>query len=375
MAGRIRGAWRRTRRLRWLTVVAGLVFLAWAWFANGYVEPPSTACSEPIDTPSHVRDLVVGKTPGYRRAESSTYLTLPEWYIVYNSEEYKRTLQHGRPSAFPYFRSVAQYWRYYYRVFKITQAKYGFNAGDHLMLVVIGVSTSVENTLKGLYENTAGRLTEWLATTDTPEDRFAAKTAADYAQFIHTVPFYDFDYASRLSALWKDMPSGAPHPVRRWERKAILSVEYGLKAGYGWLIRKGTKAVYGNADERVLAWVQRLPPAIVLVEPRVQRVTQPTYDSDLISIPRYEPFREVVTTLVGQGVRFVEIAGNNDLLLTATAPATWKGLRGWNVVLTEPILTEPGKIRIAVVAPVRCLDMLLPALATSGATVEHFYDY
>jgi hypothetical protein len=107
----------------------------------------------------------------------------------------------------------------------------------------------------------------------------------------------------------------------------------------------------------------------------VQRVSSPTDDSDLVSIPRGAAFRDVIISLLAHGVRLVEIAGNNDILLTATAPAAWKGLPGWNVILTEPILTDPSRTRIAVVAPVRCLDMLLPALASSGATIERFHDY
>src|SRR4051794_14893304 len=35
----------------------------------------------------------------YARPEEQTYLTLPEWYIVYSADEYAAFLAHNRPSG------------------------------------------------------------------------------------------------------------------------------------------------------------------------------------------------------------------------------------------------------------------------------------
>ena len=51
--------------------------------------------------------------PGYRRNGSSTFLTLPAWYVVYNAEEYATFVTSHAPSRFPYFAAIRQYWRYY----------------------------------------------------------------------------------------------------------------------------------------------------------------------------------------------------------------------------------------------------------------------
>ena len=77
------------------------------------------------------------------------------------------------------------------------QGGYPFSTGNHLMLGIIGSSFSIEYALKGLYENTVGRATEWIAGHDTPEDAFARRTAAEYGTFMHTVPWYEFPFASR----------------------------------------------------------------------------------------------------------------------------------------------------------------------------------
>jgi hypothetical protein len=152
--GLIRRFWRWTRWPRRLVLAAGVALLVWVWFTNPYIEAASPACPEAIDTPPNVRTLVVAKTPGYARPESSTYLTLPVRYLADQSEEYARALRGGgAPSAFPYFRSMAQYWRYDYRVFKIAQAKYGVRAADHVLLVAIGAGVSADSAFKGMYES------------------------------------------------------------------------------------------------------------------------------------------------------------------------------------------------------------------------------
>ena len=38
----------------------------------------------------------------YYREEAATYLTLPEWYIVYSTEEYAAFIGARPPSLFPY---------------------------------------------------------------------------------------------------------------------------------------------------------------------------------------------------------------------------------------------------------------------------------
>src|SRR5689334_22493617 len=41
--------------------------------------------------------------PDYTRVEDQTYLTYPEWYIVYSADEYGAYITTHRPSGFPYF--------------------------------------------------------------------------------------------------------------------------------------------------------------------------------------------------------------------------------------------------------------------------------
>ena len=97
---------------------------------------------------------------GYAKGEEQTLLTVPEWYLVFNPNEYADFLASGNnPSAFPFWKSIDEYWTLYDRVNAVSEGLYPENAEYQTMLWVIGVSTTAEFVAKGVYENTVGRLT------------------------------------------------------------------------------------------------------------------------------------------------------------------------------------------------------------------------
>ena len=318
---------------------------------------------------------VAADVKGYFRNESGTYLTLPEWYIVYSADEYASFVKSRAPSRFPYFSAADQYWRYYEQACRATKRVYPFDLGNHLMLGVIGMSFWAENVAKGLYENTIGVLTENIGFYHTDEDLFARKTAQEYAEFIHATPWYEFPFATKLKRLWTQTPLWGPEPVRKWERRLVLSVEYTVKALYGWVIGLGTRSVYQPEDLVTHAWLDDAPERI-FADTRIRKVKTLGPRSYIVALPRYAAFTPVVTALVKQGVRFHDLAGNNEILLTAIAPREldWHATSG-GIVLSEEILTNPATKRIGVRVPVRTLHVILTDLPTHGASVEHLYDY
>src|SRR2546426_1074837 len=73
-----------------------------------------------------------------------------------------------------------------------------------------------------------------------------------------------------------------------------------------------------------------------------------------------------------RGSNFEEIAGNRSVILvTALVPQAWKE----EVLFTQPMLTQPGTKRVALVVPVASLATTLNRLAAAGAQPEHVYDY
>lgn len=313
----------------------------------------------------------------YPRPEDQTYLTLPEWYIVYSADEYAAFVAENPPSRFPYFGAVGQYWRSYYDVCAITRQQYPFNSGYHLTLAVIGTSFTIENILKGLYENTVGRLTEWLSSAElTEEDAYARQVAKAYGDFIHTIPWYEFPFGEKLSGLWRETSLTGPNLIRKWERKLALSLEYGGKAGYAWLIKQGTQTAYAPENLEIQVWVEGVSDEVWQNEPQLRLVKTISPEAAIVAIPRYEAFTQIVPRLIRQGVRFVEIAGNDEILLTVIVPREWEyRLEMGQFLFALDILSQPALKRIAVKVPVTSLHTVLTGLESSGAQLEHLYDY
>ena len=316
---------------------------------------------------------------GYARAEDQTYLTYPEWYIVYSADEYGAFIEKNRPSGFPYFGAVGQYWRIYFQTCAVTRDTYSFNVGYHFSNLITGVSFSIENLVKGVYENTVGRLSEALSSGEVPttdEDAYARKVAVEFGAFIHTIPWYEFSYGDKLRGLWAETSGWGGDPVRKWERKLSLTFEYGVKALYGWLIRGGTQAAYEPEKLEIQAWADGVTPAVLAAEPELHVIKSIGGGSAIVSIPRYEAFTQMVPKLTQKGVRFVEIAGNDDILITAFAPKAWLyTLPQGHYMFAETVLTEPELKRVAISVPVKELHLVLAGLEAEGVQLEHIYDY
>lgn len=317
------------------------------------------------------------KVKGYNRDQGQTYLTLPEWYLVYSPAEYAQYLKDNPPSGFPYFGSIRQFWGYYGDINDVTRGRYPFNGGYHTMVMVIGTSFTVENTVKGIYENTIGRITEWTSSAAmTDEDRFAAKAAQNYVDFIRVDPWYEYSFASQAFHLWTDTTFFGPNMIRKVERKLALTAGYSITAAYATVIKLGTKLAYGDADTEMLALVRNVTPEALTGEAKVRVKERYEESYLLLSLPRYEEFRDVVLRLVRKGVRFSEIAGNGEILVTCVVPAGWKyDLSSGKALFERPILTDPSRKRIAIDAPVPMLHEILLKLMDSGVTIEHIYDY
>ena len=317
-----------------------------------------------------------GKVEGYRRDESQTYLTIPEWFLVFSPDEYAHYIRVQEPSGYPYFGAVGQFWRYYADVIRMTKGAYPLNWGYHLMVFVIGTSFSAENLLKGAYERTIGRITEWTSAGEqTPEDRFAAQAAQDYVDFIRMRPWFEFSFARRLQALWNDTPLFGPHLLRKWERKLCLSAEYLVKAQYATLITLASNSIYGDTDDTVLALAENVSESALQAASSVP-VVHRYGEYALLSLPHEEPFRQAALELIAHGVRFREIAGNRTILITTIAPASWSyDLAPGREVMSEPILTAADHRRVGIAVAVDSLQELVGGLEQRHLEVEHIYDY
>lgn len=320
----------------------------------------------------------LAKLPSYRKPEGQTLLTVPEWYLVFNPLEYAEHLRAGRPGdTFPFIASLSEYWSLYKRVLRASHGVYPENAEYLTMLRVIGVSTTAEYLIKGAYEATLGRLAR--ATSDgarSVEDEAIAAAHSAYSELIFHEPWYAFEFLPWVAKIWRDSTFLGPNLIRRTERKLAFSAEFAVKAGYAKLIELAAGAAYDAPQEVVMAAVEASAPSDLAVDPRVKVLESFSDGTHIIAIPRWGPFTEIVPKLAQHGVRFLEIAGNDDIAISVIQRRGAPKLQASGQRLFDSkLVSDASRVRSVWLVPVPQLAEVLRGLPATSAQLEHLYDY
>jgi len=352
-----------------LALIGVEVAISWRCDLQGQIHPPTPRPQE--------RNAATAAIKDYSRPEDDTYLSYPEWYIVWSYQEKADFQEKHLPSGFPYLGAVRQYWNSYCCISRLTRGKYAFNGGEQLMLVVIGTSFSTEYVLKGAYEKTIGKISEWSSSYQpVEEDQYAYKVAREYADFVHVRPFYEFHFARQMKGLWSETHLWGAHPLRKWERKFFLTADYTAEAFYCWLIEKATHATYGDEPAETYAWIDNAGETLLQRLPRVKKVKQIGPHAFLVDIPRYQEFTNVASALAEGDVHFVEIAGNSRIIVSVLAPQPWHyDHSDAQQLFSMDVLTHPELKRLVIGCDVSSLHAVLNVLRAAGISIEHIYDY
>jgi hypothetical protein len=312
------------------------------------------------------------------RGVEQTFLTYPEWFLVFSPAEYAEYVTHATPDGFPFLGHIGQFWEGYAAVTRESRARgQDLNPGYHVMIVVIGTSTTVEYVIRFAYEGLIGRLSAATASGPTAEDRLAAKVAQDYVDFIRVLPWYEYDFAKQLHTLWTEVPATGPDMLRKWERRFALTTEWGIKTLYAQLIKAATHSVYGQELLVTAVVVHPAPHADAERLPQLKVLQELPDGGALVTVPRYHAFMGYAQALAAQGVDFVEIAGNRSIILVSlVGPSDWHPQTGIDKeVIEQPILTRPGYKRVVAITRVNQLGAALREWAQTGVEVEHVFDY
>jgi hypothetical protein len=352
-----------------LLSVAAIVVTSWRCELQNQIHAPTPEPPERKAATAGLKD--------YSRPEDDTYLSYPEWYIVWSYQEKADFQEKHLPSGFPYFGAARQYWNSYCCISRLIRGKYAFNGGEQLMLVIIGTSFSVEYILKGIYEKTIGRLSEWSSGGESvEEDQYAYRVAREYADFVHIRPFYEFRFARQVKGLWSGTPLWGAHLARKWERKAFLTVDYTFEAFYCWLIQIATHLTYGEEPADTYAWIDNTNETLLHQLPRVKIVKQVGPQQFIVDLPRYQEFTSVAAEFADRDIHFVEIAGNSRITISVLAPQSWQYDRAEaQQLFSTPMLTRPELKRAVLGCDVSSLSAVVKTLRSEGVGIEHVYDY
>ena len=368
----------KRRVLPFFLVCAGalVLFIAVFWLKCAFLKP-IVAALPPPQKQAGMGAFDIGEKN--RRPLEDSYFSYPEWYIVWSYEERAQYLPKNLPSGFPYFASIGQYWKSYCFICGLTQSRHQFNFGDHLSSFVLGGSFALEYSIRGAYEQTVGRFSEWTSSHElVEEDAYADRVAREYADFVYIRPFYEFHFAHALKYLWKETPLWGKHPIRKWERKFILSTDYGLEAIYAEMLQAASHITYGIESADTYTAIENAPETLFTDFSRIKKVKEVGPQSYIVVIPRYQEFTDLAVQLAKRGVRFVQIAGNDEIMLTVVAPKNWiydLPAEEGSVLFTEDFLTQSDAKRFAFECPVRSLHSALQHFSARGIKIEHIYDY
>lgn len=320
---------------------------------------------------SHQREQI----EGYFRREEQAYLTVPEWYLVFNPKVYADYLESGNnPSDFPFYASIDEYWKLYDRSVKLVSEAYPHNGEYLTMLQVIGVSVTMEYALKMIYENTIGTVFSWFSDgTLSEQEKTINEAQRAYSDFIYHTAWYEFEFLPWIGKVWQADDQTESSWFRKWERTFLFTFEYAVKAGYAQLIQWGAKSSYEEPVTEIY-----LMATVHDSIPSIQDVTVVANDSSqaILSITRWGPFTEAIKSLSEWDIEIHEIGGNDEIVVSVLLPKDAQ-LTHDDVVLlyNSEVVTDNSINRGVYQLPVHQLLPFVKQVKQKGFELEHVFDY
>lgn len=313
----------------------------------------------------------------YQRPGDQTFLTYPEWFLVFSPAEQANFLKTKTATTFPYEQHVEQFWDSYAALTKEIAPYFPYNKQYHTMINVIGYSTLIEYRGKLVYENSIGRLTNLIPSKRTAEDQFYAAFTQRYVDFIKKEPWYLYSFLKEFRLLWTKTTYLEWNWIRKIERRFFISGELLFKAFYGFLLGLGTQSAYGVAAPVTAVVIDHLPETLHIDALEITLVEVLSPEATLITLPRYAAFNPTLRLLIKAGVRIHEIAGNHSaILLTIVVPINWETrFQFAKVIFKQTIATNKNLQRVALTVLVPNLSTVILALEQEKIEVEHIFDY
>ena len=349
----MRFLWRWLKRLVLLVLLMAVGLL----LPVGYIE---LACKgDPVD--SRYAAIL---PEDWQRPESRTLLTYPEWHIVHTYDDYAEVIATGDPHDFNFLRAITGFWTSLCALSETSAQHGGFPWETRQMVYTIGVSFTAEMLGKAAYEETFGRAATMIRGTERSAlDLLSADQARAYAQFLQQVPWYKWNFTAGAA----DLATNDTGSFRDTERRIALGLEYRAKAAYAGVIAQAVAAV--GADALRLRMVVTAPAEALTGLDGVTVISQ-SGDRLVIETPRYRELTYLMQQMADRGTDFIEIAGNDDILLTATSP----GARASGAIHSFA-RQGYGDYRHLILVKVADLAETLRQMRTGPLQLEHIHDY
>jgi hypothetical protein len=331
----------------------------------------------PIATPSVLsaaeRQDIAAQYPDYfSRGREQTYLTLAEWYQVYSYNEFGDFLASGgRQTDFPFLHAIGSFWDTYFLSLRKSRNE-DFNWQYNFVSWVIGINLTIEYGVKFAYESSFGRLTQWLAGSDTEADKFIAKSWHGFARTLYQTTWYHYPYFSDLKNIWRETATFDRRFARNVERKVAFSVSYLIKGLYAqfWLLTATQK-------ENQTFGIVRAENRASLDGDHVKVLTELAGNRFLIETERYAGFKAALSKLLESDVTFLEIMGHQTIALSYLSKSETEPFAAADIVDKRTLFFHPDgyKYRVTLDARVDSLKQTLRLIGENGSHFEMIYDF
>ena len=310
--------------------------------------------------------------PAFQRREANTYLTYPEWHIVFAYDGLAQALKTGDEHAFDYVDSISSFWSSTCALTRVAGRHGGADWDTRSMIHTIGVSFTAEMLAKAAYEETLGRATAWLrGPRKTPQDAVDRRRG----RRLRGVPAPDAvvpvsvqrEGARALGAACRAVASrmGAASRHRPGVRGEGASMRRSLPARSPPRRRRSWSSAASSQDStrrRSRAWP-------------VSRSIGRRGDGIEIETPRYDLFTRILADIARQGGAIREIAGNDEIMVSMTVREGGAApVSHGTVILRMKRDGIPGE-RLLVNVRMADLAAFLNTYPLGDPGLEHVFDY
>lgn len=265
-------------------------------------------------------------------------------------------------------------WKLHDRSQMLVSKAYPKNEEYNTMLQVIGLSVTIEYSLKMIYENTIGRVFGWIANESLSEkEQTIIDAHRAYSDFIYHTAWYEFEFIPWIGKAWKASESNESSWLRKWERTLFLTIEYSFKAVYAQLIDWAAQASY---EEPVSDIYLLISTDEIIMPTQDIKIIKEQDKQKIISITRWGAFTNTVLDLCEQNIEIKEIGGNDEIvvsvLLNKTQQLDFKNLKP---LYESVVVTDSDISRLVCMVHVKDLLPFLLYAKNNSIEVEHLYDY
>ena len=302
----------------------------------------------------------------YKRAKDQTFLTTPEWWIVWNSQDYAHFIKENGSYKFPYFKSMQTLTNVYLNSLLRTS---GINLGYNFMDITLLTFQNTEYFWKGAFDKTVVKKNH--------TNPHIVEAQKKYGEFINHTPFYDFPYGEVLKEFEEVNEIN--------DREASLfRTEYKIKAKITPFFRGGSKQAYGEETEFIHMIVKDSEDQVCDVDPRIE-IVETFSNIKVLRVPRYKPFNEILLKIAKTSILVEEIAGNSEIQMAVESSSSHRdefaelcAEEGICKILNEvPSVIASGPVRTLFEIKVDSLNQLDEKISQvdESAFIKHFFDY